>query len=198
MTVKERENKTDKERFHSVHPETSAADELTGNRSKIRLSAQSVSATEKRHGREAEAGTFSQVKERLRRFWRALFPPLPPVKHGGERPMAYYMFKCLFLKYCSKKGRASRKELWSFALLTTLLQMLVFYLFFIRTEDYLRLVWWLNFISAATLLPSVMLIIRRVHDFNKSGWSLFVPTYKIILFAFIKGDAGANKFGAPE
>ncbi len=27
---------------------------------------------------------------------------------------------------------------------------------------------------------------------------LFVPTYKIILFAFIKGDEGANQFGAPE
>ena len=45
---------------------------------------------------------------------------------------------------------------------------------------------------------TVTVIIRRVHDFGKSGWWLFVPTYKIILFAFIKGDEGANEFGAPE
>ncbi len=166
---------------------------------KIQLSARSVSAGDVssemvRFGTTAVLPVWKSLKFRL----MSVFSPLPPVKCGGERSVVYYMFKCLFLKYCSKKGRASRKELWSFALLTTLLQLLVFYLFFVCTEDYLRLVWWLNFISAATLLPSVMLIIRRVHDFNKSGWWLFVPTYKIILFAFIKGDDGANDFGAPE
>ena len=72
------------------------------------------------------------------------------------------------------------------------------YLFFMQSEDYLRLVYWLNVISIVTLAPTVAVIIRRVHDFGKSGWWLFVPTPRIILFGFVKGDDGSNAFGAPE
>lgn len=134
--------------------------------------------------------------------WRAglatLFPALPPVKRSGERSIFFYMFKCLFLRYFSVRGRASRKEFWGFVLLTVMAEMLVFYLFFMQSEDYLRLVYWLNVISIVTLAPTVAVIIRRVHDFGKSGWWLFVPTPRIILFGFVKGDEGENKFGAPE
>ena len=134
--------------------------------------------------------------------WRArlaaLFPTLPPVKRSGERSIFFYMFKCLFLRYFSVRGRASRKEFWGFVLLTVMAEMLVFYLFFMQSEDYLRLVYWLNVISIVTLAPTVAVIIRRVHDFGKSGWWLFVPTPRIILFGFVKGDEGENKFGTPE
>lgn len=122
----------------------------------------------------------------------------PQPVSGGSRSMFYYMFKCMVLKYFSKKGRASRKEYWSFVLFTLSLQMLAFYLFYVRTEDFPNLLQSLDVIGKVTLIPTVTVIIRRVHDFGKSGWWLFVPTYKIILFAFIKGDEGANQFGAPE
>lgn len=122
----------------------------------------------------------------------------PQSVSGGSRSMFYYMFKCMVLKYFSKKGRASRKEYWSFVLFTLSLQMLAFYLFYVRTEDFPNLLLSLDVIGKVTLIPTVTVIIRRVHDFGKSGWWLFVPTYKIILFAFIKGDEGANQFGAPE
>lgn len=122
----------------------------------------------------------------------------PQPVSGGSRSMFYYMFKCMVLKYFSKKGRASRKEYWSFVLFTLSLQMLAFYLFYVRTEDFPNLLLSLDVIGKVTLIPTVTVIIRRVHDFGKSGWWLFVPTYKIILFAFIKGDEGANQFGAPE
>lgn len=122
----------------------------------------------------------------------------PQPVSGGSRSMFYYMFKCMVLKYFSKQGRASRKEYWSFVLFTLSLQMLAFYLFYVRTEDFPNLLLSLDVIGKVTLIPTVTVIIRRVHDFGKSGWWLFVPTYKIILFAFIKGDEGANQFGAPE
>lgn len=122
----------------------------------------------------------------------------PQPVSGGSRSMFYYMFKCMVLKYFSKKGRASRKEYWSFVLFTLSLQMLAFYLFYVRMEDFPNLLQSLDVIGKVTLIPTVTVIIRRVHDFGKSGWWLFVPTYKIILFAFIKGDEGANQFGAPE
>ena len=122
----------------------------------------------------------------------------PQPVSGGSRSMFYYMFKCMVLKYFSKKGRASRKEYWSFVLFTLSLQMLAFYLFYVRMEDFPNLLQSLDVIGKVTLIPTVTVFIRRVHDFGKSGWWLFVPTYKIILFAFIKGDEGANQFGAPE
>ena len=59
----------------------------------------------------------------------------PQPVSGGSRSMFYYMFKCMVLKYFSKKGRASRKEYWSFVLFTLSLQMLAFYLFYVR-KDY--------------------------------------------------------------
>ena len=53
-------------------------------------------------------------------------------------------------------------------------------------------------ISLLTAIPSITVIIRRLHDFGKSGWWVVVPTYKVLLFAFIKADIGPNAFGNPE
>lgn len=119
-------------------------------------------------------------------------------QYSGEYSIFYYMYKSLFLCYFSIKGRASRKEFWALTLLTALLNMLCFYYFYIRVEDYENLLIYMSWISRLTFIPGITVIIRRVHDFGKSGWWLFVPTYKIIFFAFIKGDKGENKFGEPE
>lgn len=119
-------------------------------------------------------------------------------RYSGEYSIFYYMYKSLFLCYFSIKGRASRKEFWALTLLTALLNMLVFYYFYIRVEDYENLLIYMSWISRLTFIPGITVIIRRVHDFGKSGWWLFVPTYKIIFFAFIKADKGENKFGKPE
>lgn len=130
-------------------------------------------------------------------LWKRCFAR-KKAQYSGEYSIFYYMYKSLFLCYFSIKGRASRKEFWALTLLTSLLNMLCFYYFYVQVEDYENLLTYMSWISRLTFIPGITVIIRRVHDFGKSGWWLFVPTYKIIFFAFIKGDKGENAFGVPE
>ena len=46
----------------------------------------------------------------------------------------------------------------------------------------------------ATLIPTIAVAIRRVHDSDKSGWFVLVPIYNIILM-FLDGTKGPNRFG---
>lgn len=130
--------------------------------------------------------------------WLKSFFLRKKARFSGEYSVFYYMYKSLFLCYFSIKGRASRKEFWAFTLLSALLNMLCFYYFYVQVEDYEKLVISTSWIGRLTFIPGITVIIRRVHDFGKSGWWLFVPTYKIIFFAFIKGDTAKNTFGKPE
>ena len=59
--------------------------------------------------------------------------------------------------------------------------------------------WWL-----ATLIPSLSMGIRRLHDINKSGWWLLmwlicwliIPLIVLMVWAAKNGDNGPNKYGA--
>ena len=145
----------------------------------------------------SDSATSKQPQKQHPALFKGLFTR-KIARYSGEYSIFYYMYKSLFLCYFSIKGRASRKEFWALTLLTTLLNLLCFYLFYIRTEDYESLIGYMSWISRLTFIPGITVIIRRVHDFGKSGWWLFIPTYKIIFFAFIKADKGENKFGNPE
>ena len=48
--------------------------------------------------------------------------------------------------------------------------------------------------SLATLLPTIGVAIRRMHDTNHRGWWLIVPFVDVV-FLFFKSDAGSNRFG---
>ena len=60
----------------------------------------------------------------------------------------------------------------------------------------------LNCVEILLIIPGFMLIIRRLHDLNHSGWwSLlaFVPLVNFILaiyLTFFRGTVGENRFGA--
>lgn len=45
-----------------------------------------------------------------------------------------------------------------------------------------------------TLIPTIAVAVRRVHDSDKSGWFVLVPIYNLILM-FIEGTKGPNRFG---
>jgi uncharacterized membrane protein YhaH (DUF805 family) len=40
-----------------------------------------------------------------------------------------------------------------------------------------------NALTLITLLPTVAVSIRRMHDVGKSGWFLLIPIYNIVLLA---------------
>ena len=93
-----------------------------------------------------------------------------------------------FSKYCRFQGRATRSEYWQFYAWG----------------------WIFNFVPGvglifilAALLPNIGLLVRRLHDSNRSGWNfcwVFLPIVGwIILFVYMLSEStrGPNRFG-PE
>lgn len=108
--------------------------------------------------------------------------------------------------YCNFKGRASRKEFWTFnclsyvfVLLIVLIGIGLLSLSGDLTEDNIEQFVgedsaFYVFIQLFLLLPTVSLAVRRCHDLNLSGWwvLLFIMFYFI---GFFKGDRHDNKYG---
>ena len=91
-----------------------------------------------------------------------------------------------FQHYTNFKGRASRAEYWWWALFTVILSILLS-----SVSDSLG-----NLGSLVTLLPSIAVAIRRVHDVDRAGWFILVPIYNLVL-VLRRGDSGENRFGPP-
>lgn len=121
-------------------------------------------------------------------------PPTPPVQEAippmvstpkETKDWANYIYECgvifwnvLSRKYADAYGRASRREYWSFSLLT--------FLFFPTGIGFIIL-----------LIPWICVCIRRMHDINRCGWWCLVP----IAFFFLclkKSDETANNYGYPN
>lgn len=45
------------------------------------------------------------------------------------------------------------------------------------------------------IIPAFAVSIRRLHDQDRSGWWILVPLVGAIMFMFIGGTAGPNRFG---
>ena len=91
-----------------------------------------------------------------------------------------------FQNYANFKGRASRAEYWWWALFTVILSILLS-----SINSSLG-----DLGSLVTLLPSIAVAIRRVHDVDRAGWFILVPIYNLVL-VLRRGDLGENRFGPP-
>jgi len=92
--------------------------------------------------------------------------------------------KVCLTKYVDGKGRASRSEYWSFALFTLLLDLVTG-----------------GFAAILTLLPSITVSVRRLHDIGKSAWTLlwvFLPIIGrivLLVYAVRPGEPHTNIYG---
>lgn len=99
--------------------------------------------------------------------------------------------KVCFQKYADFSGRAKRPEYWWFALFCFIVSMALSII-----GDTLSMAF-----SLVTLLPSLAVGCRRLHDINKSGWFLLlwlIPVIGwlvLIFFLVQEGSAEANQFG---
>lgn len=91
-----------------------------------------------------------------------------------------------FQNYANFKGRASRAEYWWWVLFTVILGL-------VGSSIHLSLG---NAASFVTLLPTLAVAVRRMHDVDRVGWFTLVPIYNFIL-GVRQGDAGENRFGPP-
>lgn len=92
--------------------------------------------------------------------------------------------------YAVFEGRARRSEYWYFALISTIISIVLGLLVFWSGIPYLDTVY-----SLGVIIPSLAVAVRRMHDVNKSGWFVLIPIYNLIL-ALTDGTQGPNKYGS--
>lgn len=98
-----------------------------------------------------------------------------------------------FQKYADFNGRASRAEYWWFALFAFVVSIVL-------SAAGAGLI--SGLFSLATLVPSLAVGVRRLHDLGKSGWFLLISLIPLIgalilIYWFIQPSADSNQFGEP-
>jgi len=107
-----------------------------------------------------------------------------------------------FRNYVGFKGRAARSEYWYWTLFVYLLLIVAWLIdmtvFGFNTTGVNPMA---VLASLATLLPTLAVSARRVHDIDRSGWwALLIFTvigYIVLIYwACLRGTVGANRFGS--
>jgi uncharacterized membrane protein YhaH (DUF805 family) len=113
-----------------------------------------------------------------------------------------WYFKVL-RNYAVFSGRARRKEYWYFILFNIIIIMLltnldnVVWLFSQRYEIGL----FSSIYSLAVFIPSLAVLVRRLHDTGRSAWWLLlalipiIGTIVLLIFAMLDSDQGVNEYG---
>jgi uncharacterized membrane protein YhaH (DUF805 family) len=103
--------------------------------------------------------------------------------------------------YAVFSGRARRKEYWMYTLIGVLVAIgltfvdVVLHLRFGNTGLFSGLY------SLAVLVPSIAVVVRRLHDTDRNGWWAlialvpFVGPIVLLVFLVLDGTAGPNRFG---
>jgi uncharacterized membrane protein YhaH (DUF805 family) len=92
-----------------------------------------------------------------------------------------YFVKCL-KNYANFEGRARRKEFWSFVLFSALFGIVLWT--FDKTSFSVPV--FSSIYSVLTLLPSLAVTVRRLHDTGKSGWC-YPPWLIFVAFFYVFG-----------
>jgi len=93
-------------------------------------------------------------------------------------------------KYATFDGRARRKEYWNFTLFNAIIGVVL--VFVSQTISGLY--------TLAIILPSIAVMVRRLHDTGRSGWLaliVFIPLVNLILLFWFLADSspGENVYG---
>ncbi|MCX2743140.1 DUF805 domain-containing protein [Mangrovivirga sp. M17] len=108
-----------------------------------------------------------------------------------------------FKKYAQFKGRARRKEYWMFFLFHIIVSLILAFGGLIFANESGLYISGLLFITyyLASLIPSIAVAVRRLHDTGKSGLAylvIFIPGIGSIIFLVLmalEGDRRTNKYG---
>ena len=100
-------------------------------------------------------------------------------------------------KYAVFSGRARRKEYWLFMLFNIIISFVIWLIeLFAGSPDIVLGLYYL-----AILIPSFAVLVRRLHDTNRSGWWFFISFIpligSIILLVFTVQDSqpDENRYG---
>ena len=120
-------------------------------------------------------------------------------EYTGPRTFTSAITICL-TDYAKFSGRAPRSEYWFFALFTALTEIageiIDISVFRIGHGSFSLL------IQLALLIPSLAVLVRRLHDIDRGGWWClivlipFIGMIVLLVWACTRGTAGPNRFGA--
>ena len=105
--------------------------------------------------------------------------------------------------YATFSGRARRKEYWMFFLISALISIVLTLLDILLGTYSMEYEAGLfsGLYSLLILIPSIAVVVRRLHDTDRSGWWILISLIPligvIVLFVFICLDSqpGTNRFG---
>ena len=112
--------------------------------------------------------------------------------------------KSCFIRYTDFSGRSMRSEYWNFAVFIIVLTIVADYLDAkiagVSYLDYYGFGTLSIILTIVTIVPSIAVSIRRLHDINKSGWWLLLALTVIGIIPLIywvckKSDEKENRFG---
>ena len=97
----------------------------------------------------------------------------------------------VFKQYFVFSGRACRSEFWWFFLFQFIIALILAFI--------IPVLYWIY--ALGTLIPYLAVLVRRLHDTDRTGWwvlIVFVPIIGFIawlVFTISPGDRGENRFG---
>jgi uncharacterized membrane protein YhaH (DUF805 family) len=114
--------------------------------------------------------------------------------------------KVVLKNYANFKGRARRAEYWYFVLANLILIVPFYFVAFMGLMQESALMATGGFIvygclALVTLVPSLGVVVRRLHDINKSGWYYFIAFIPLVggiillVWLFTDGNRFDNNYG---
>jgi uncharacterized membrane protein YhaH (DUF805 family) len=100
-------------------------------------------------------------------------------------------------KYAVFNGRARRKEYWMFTLFSVIASIVLAIVDAVIGTQALEIIYGL-----ATLLPTLGVSVRRLHDTDRTGWWILIGLIPLVgfivmlVFLASEGTSGQNKYGA--
>ena len=102
-------------------------------------------------------------------------------------------------------GRSTRREYWMYTLVLIIISFVLGILdsVILGEAALSQFLTFGNVFSLATVVPSISVSIRRLHDIDKSGWWLFlaftvIGILVLIYWACVSSDEDENRYGSPE
>jgi uncharacterized membrane protein YhaH (DUF805 family) len=128
---------------------------------------------------------------------------MPHNEHSSRQPKPPEHTMNSFLdavrKYAEFSGRSGRREYWMFSMFFSLLVLALLIVDFML-GTYIVLT---GLFVLALMIPSVAVLVRRLHDTNRSGWWLlvqlipFVGAFVLLILLCIDSTPGDNQYGPP-
>lgn len=109
-----------------------------------------------------------------------------------------------FANYATFSGRARRREYWTFALINAaILTALLIAIMTTGSASHPPLIFSIVYgvFALLLLLPSVAVMVRRLHDTDRSGWWFWISLVPaiggivLLVFTLLEGSPGSNQYG---